>query len=224
MDFHFLIGYRQCGVEDIPIKVKYIIKGRQINFTTNIVAVAIDLLDGKLIKNHWCLRLLVPIRYSSSQAFILFVQSFIRTVFITVDVLYSIGALELMKFQNKIEDYDLCQEAKSTLDNLRTRMLLMGITIIKLEDLFFGGATFYDEQKLVMFRYKEEDEEYILKCRHRKVCLEHFILLIFLNTFIILICSACNIMPSSSRTEYSYEYASNFITNPKTTKATLSNV
>ena len=60
MDFYFLIGYRQCGLNEISIRMKYILKGHLINCTTDIVALAIDLLDGKDIKNHWNLRVLVP--------------------------------------------------------------------------------------------------------------------------------------------------------------------
>ena len=52
MDFYFLIGYRQCGLNKILIKVKYRLKGRPIKLTTDIVALAIDLLDSELIKNH----------------------------------------------------------------------------------------------------------------------------------------------------------------------------
>ena len=59
MDFYFLIGYRQCGLKEISIRVKYLLKGRPINLATDIVAVAINLLDWKDIKNYWSLRLLV---------------------------------------------------------------------------------------------------------------------------------------------------------------------
>ena len=71
MDFYFLIGYRQCGLNEIPIRVKYILKGRPIDFTTDIVAFAIDLFDGKNIKNHWNLCVLIPNKHSLSQSFIL---------------------------------------------------------------------------------------------------------------------------------------------------------
>ena len=50
MDFYFLVGYRQCGLKEIPIKVKYLLIARPINFTTDIVA--INLLDSKNIKNY----------------------------------------------------------------------------------------------------------------------------------------------------------------------------
>ena len=131
MDFYFLIGYRQFGLIEISIRVKYTLKGRPINLTTDIVALAIDLLDGKDIKNHWNLRVSVPNKHSSSQSFILLLESFIRDVFITDSVLNTICAFNLMKFQNKFKDHDLSQEENERVDNLRRRMLLMGITIIE---------------------------------------------------------------------------------------------
>ena len=157
MDFYFLIGYRQCGLKEIPIWVKYILKGRPINFTTDIVAVAIDLLDDKNIKNHWSLRFLVLNKHSSSQSFILLLESFIRDIIITDSVLNSIFSFNLMKFQNKFKDHDLSQKENGWLDNLRRRMLLMGINIIEHEDQFFGGAISTEEPDLAMFRYKKED-------------------------------------------------------------------
>ena len=87
MDFYFLIGYRQCGLNEIPIRVKYTFQGWPINLTTDIVALAIDLLDGKDIRNHWNLSVSVLIKHFSSQSFILLLESFIRDVFITDSVL-----------------------------------------------------------------------------------------------------------------------------------------
>ena len=135
-----LIGYRQCGLNEIPIRVKYILKGRPINFAIDIVALAIDLLDGKLIKNYWSLRLPVPNKRSSSQLFILLLECFISDVFITDSVFHSICAFNLMKFQNKFKDHNHSQEENARFDNLRRRMLLIGITIIEHDDLFFDGS------------------------------------------------------------------------------------
>ena len=50
MDCYFLIGYRQSGLKDILIRVKYILKGGSINLTTDIEALAIDLLDEQKSK------------------------------------------------------------------------------------------------------------------------------------------------------------------------------
>ena len=139
MEFKFTIGYRQSRVDNIAIKVKYIFKSRQINFLTVINAVSIDLIYGNNIKNHWFLWLLVPVHHLSSQYFIIFLERFIKTVLITDSVLYSIGALELMNFQNRIEDHDLSEQAKATLKDIRYQMLSMNITFIEHNDLLFGG-------------------------------------------------------------------------------------
>ena len=163
MDIYFLIGYRQCGLNEIPIRVKYTLNGRPINLTTDILSLAIDLLDEKDIKNHWNLRVLVPNKHSSSQSFIILLERLIRDVFITDSVLNTICAFNLMKFQNKFKDHDLSQEENARLDNLRRRMLLMGITIIEHEDLFFGGSISTEEPDLAMFRNKEEDEALLMK-------------------------------------------------------------
>ena len=122
---------------------------------------SIDLIDDNDIKNHWFLWLLVPVYYSSSQYFILFLERFIKTVLITDSVLYSIGALELMKFQNRIKDHDLSGQEKATLEDIRNQMLSMNITFIEHEDLFFDGTSFHDEPELAMFRYKDDDKIYI---------------------------------------------------------------
>ena len=88
----------------IPIKVKYLLKKRPINLTTDIVAIAINLLDGKYIKNHWSLGFLVPTKHSSSQSFILLLQSFIKNIFITNSVLNSIWEVNLINIQNKLKN------------------------------------------------------------------------------------------------------------------------
>ena len=112
MDFYILISYCQCGLKEIPIRLKYLHKGRPINNTNNIVAVAINLLDGKDIKKNCCLRFLVSNKHFSCQSFILLLQSYIRDVFITDSVLNSICAFNPMKLQNKFKDHDLSQEKR----------------------------------------------------------------------------------------------------------------
>ena len=122
---------------------------------------SIDLIDGNDIKNHWILWLLVPVHHSSSQYFILLLERFIKSVLITDSVLYSIGALELMKFQNKIDYHDLSEQEKETLENIRNQMLLMNITFIEHEDLFFGGTSSHDESEYAMFSYKDDHKTYV---------------------------------------------------------------
>ena len=160
--------------------MKYILKGRPINFTTNILALAIDLLDGKDIKNHWNLRVLVPNKNSSTQLFILSLESFIRDVIIIDSVLNSICAFNLMKFQNKFKDHDLSKEENARLDNLRRRMLSICITIIEHENLFFSVAPFPKTNKISQcFDTTNKTKIYLRKCRHQKVCLKHLISKIF---------------------------------------------
>ena len=55
------IGFRQCGKKTISVIVNYSIKARQINPTTVIYVVDVELLDGSEIMNHWCIRFLVSI-------------------------------------------------------------------------------------------------------------------------------------------------------------------
>ena len=74
------------------------------------VTLAIDLLDGKHIKHHWRLRVIVPNKYSSNKSFILLMDSFIRDVIITNSLLISICAFNLIKFQNKFINHNLSQD------------------------------------------------------------------------------------------------------------------
>ena len=68
-----------------------------------------------------------------------------------------------MKFQNKFKDHNQSQEENARLDNLRRRMLLMGITIIEQEDLFFCGYIPKMEPYLAMFRYNEQVKNLLKK-------------------------------------------------------------
>ena len=55
------IGCRHCGKKTISVIVDYTIKARQLNPTTVIYVLDVDLLDGGESKNHWCIRFLVSI-------------------------------------------------------------------------------------------------------------------------------------------------------------------
>ena len=57
-------------------------------------------------------------------------------VIITDSVLYSIGAVELMKFQNKIDEHDITVQEKAELEDLRKSMLSMGVTILEHDDIY----------------------------------------------------------------------------------------
>ena len=55
------IGFGHCGKKTISVIVNYTIKARQLNPTTVIYVLDVELLDGGKIKNYWCIRLLVLI-------------------------------------------------------------------------------------------------------------------------------------------------------------------
>ena len=98
MECSFPIGRRQCGEKKILVEVKYTIKARQINLSTFIYAVGVTMVDGNKNKDHWVLRFLVPRHHHLKLSFYYFLERLIRMVIITDSVLYSIGAVELMKF------------------------------------------------------------------------------------------------------------------------------
>ena len=90
----------------MSVIVDYTIKSRQLNLTTVIFVVNVELLDGGKVKNQWCIRFLVLITEASHVSFDNFLERFIRKVLITNFVLSSIGACELIEFKNKISKID----------------------------------------------------------------------------------------------------------------------
>ena len=92
------IGFRHCGKKTISVIVDYTIIARQLNPTTVIYVLDVELLDGGEIENHWCIRFLVPISEACSTSLHDFKKKFIRRIYITDPVLSSIGAFELMVF------------------------------------------------------------------------------------------------------------------------------
>ena len=104
------------------------------------------------------------------KSFFNFLQNFICKVFVTDDVLSSIGAPELMEFQNKINQLYFEQDQESALNSLRDKMHTMGITIIEHSDLFVGAAPSNEERHLARFRFKEDDEDFVsLEELHREL-------------------------------------------------------
>ena len=158
MDYSFPIGRRQCGENKILVEVKYTIKARQIYLSTFMYAVGVTLVDGNTIKDQWVLRFLVPFNHYLKLSFYSYLERLIRTVIITDSVLYSIGAVELMKFQNKIDQHDITVQENAELDDLRKSMLSMGVTILEHNDIYHYSIA-DKEPELKMFRYKEEDNE-----------------------------------------------------------------
>lgn len=94
-------------------------------------------------------------------SFFNFLQNFICKVFVTDDVLSSIGAPELMEFQNRINQLYFEQDQEAALNSVRDKMLTMGISIIEHSDLFVGAAPSNEERDLARFRFKEDDEDFV---------------------------------------------------------------
>ena len=130
------IGFRHYGKKTISVIVDYSIKARQINPTTVINVVDVDLLDKGEIINHWCIRFLVPISEACSTSFHDVLEKFNRRVLITNPVLSFIGAFELMVFQNRIDKLDFPDKQHTAVDILKDFMILKSITIIEHDDLF----------------------------------------------------------------------------------------
>ena len=95
------IGFRHCGKKTISVIVDYTTKSQQLDPTTVIKVVDVELLHAGVTKNHWCIRFLVPTIEAFGNSFHNFLNTFIRRVLITDSVLSYIGAFELMEFQKK---------------------------------------------------------------------------------------------------------------------------
>ena len=140
--------------------MKYTINALQINLSTFIYAVGVTVVDGNKNKDQWVLRFLVLISNHLRYSFITFLQRLIRTVIITDSVLYSIGAFELIKFQNKLDQHDNTVQEKAELDDLRKSMLSMGVIILEHYDIYHYSTSDH-EPEFAMFRYKDEDKYFI---------------------------------------------------------------
>ena len=159
------IGFRHCGKKTISVIVDYSIKARQINPTTVIYVVDVEPLDGGEIKNHWCIRFLVPISEACSTSFHDFLEKFIRRVLITDSVLSSIGAFELMVFQNRMDQLDYPNQQHTALDMLKDLMIFKSITVIEHDDLFFRWSHFQRWTRSSTVPIQERSKE---NCEPRK--------------------------------------------------------
>ena len=153
------IGFRHCGKRTISVIVDYTIKSRQLNPTTVIFVVNVELLDGGEVKNQWCIRFLEPITETSHVSFYNFLDRFIWKVLITDFVLSLIGALELMEFKNKISQINFHQK-QTSLDILKDYMFSKRITIIEHDDFYFNAGS-NNEPHIYVFRFKQDDEEFV---------------------------------------------------------------
>ena len=145
----------------MSVAVNCDIQTRQINNNTVFYVVEINLHKERCNIRQWIIRFLVPISQSMKISFFNFLQNFICKVFVTDDVLSSIGAPELMKFQTKNYQLYFVQDQEAALNSVRDKMITMGISIIEHSDFFVGAAPFNEERHLVKLRLKEDDEDYV---------------------------------------------------------------
>ena len=146
------IGFRHCGKKTISVIVDYTIKSRQLNLTTVIYIVDFELLDGGEAKYHWCISFLVPTIEAFRKWLHDFLEKFIWRVLIIDSVLSSIGAFELMQFQNRLEKLDFPKQQLTALNILRDYIISKNIAVIEHDDFFIGDANFNNEPDLAMFR------------------------------------------------------------------------
>ena len=130
------IGFRHCKKKTISVIVDDSIIARQINPTTVIYVVDVDLQDGGEVKNYWCIRFLVTISKACSTSFHDLLEKFIRKLLITDPVFSFIGAFELMVFQNRSEQLDFADKQHNALNMLKDFMILKSITVIEHYDFF----------------------------------------------------------------------------------------
>ena len=120
--------------------------------------VNVQLLDAGEITDDWYIRFLVPVSEAFRQSFDDVLENFIRTVLITDSVLSSIGAVELMAFQNSIDQLDFFHQQQTLINNLKKYMISKSITVIEHDDLFIGNAIFINKPDLAIFQYQSENE------------------------------------------------------------------
>ena len=146
MKFSFFVGDHHLGDKAFSVAVNCDIQTRQINYNTVFYVVEINLLKERCNMRQWIIRFLVPISHSMKMSFFNFLQNFICKVFVTDDVLSSIGAPELMEFQNRINQLYFKQDQEAALNSVRDKMLTMRISIIEHSDLFVGAAPSNEER------------------------------------------------------------------------------
>ena len=160
MDSSIHIGFRHCAKNTISVIVNYTIKSRQLDPTTVIFVVNVELLDGGVVKHQWYIRFLVPITEAFHVSFYDFLDKFIRKVLSTDSVLSSIGAFELMEFRNKISKIDF-QQKQISLHILKDYISSDRITILEHNDFVFNASS-NNEPHLHVFRFKLDNVEFVI--------------------------------------------------------------
>ena len=161
MKFNVFICDHHLEDKPFSVIVKCDIKTRQINYNTVFYVVEINLFKEKCNMRQWIIRFPVPISHSMKKSFFNFLQNFICKVFVTDDVLSSIGAPELMEFYNKINQHYFERDQEAALNSVREKILTMQISIIENSDLFVGAAPSNEEMHLARFLFKEDDEDFV---------------------------------------------------------------
>ena len=123
--------------------------------------VDIELLDGGETKNYWCICFLVPTIEAFRKSLHDFLEKFIRRVLITNSVVSSIGAFELMEFQNKLEQLDFPKQQQTALNILSDCMICKNIAVVEHNYFFIGYTIFNDEPDLAMFRYQNTNDKFM---------------------------------------------------------------
>ena len=141
--------------------VDYTIKSRQLNPTTVIYVVDVELLDGGKVKIIGVYVFLYPPSNPSVSNSTIFWKNSFERVLITNAVLRSIGAFELMKFQNRIKQLDFSKQQQTALNIFRDYIISKGSAVIEHYDLLIGDAIFNNEPNLAMFRYKNTNEPFM---------------------------------------------------------------
>ena len=157
--FHQSILDLDIARKRLSVIVNYTIKSRQLDPTTVIFVVNVELLDGGEVKHQWYIRFLVPITEAFHVSFYDFLDKFIRKVLSTDSVLSSIGAFELMEFRNKISKIDF-QQKQTSLHILKDYISSDRITILEHNDFVFNASS-NNEPHLHVFRFKLDNVEFV---------------------------------------------------------------
>ena len=136
------IGFKHCGKKTISVIGYYTINSRQLNPTTVIVVVNVELLDLGEVKNQWSIRFLGLITEASHVSFHNFQDRVNRKILITDSVLRSIKAFELIKLKHKISQIDF-QQKQTSLHILKDNMFSKVIKILEHNYFLFNASCKY---------------------------------------------------------------------------------
>ena len=90
-----------------------------------------------------------------------FLLNFVCKVYVTDDVLSFIGAPELKKFLNQINQLYFKQDQEAALSSVRDKMLTMEISITDDSNLFVEAAPLNEKKHLASFGFKEDNKDFV---------------------------------------------------------------